>query len=142
MSAGDEGTRADEHRLRVRYGETDQMGVAHHANYLLYMEDGRTRLMARLGCSYAELEGRGWGLPVRKAEIRYRAPARYDEELVVRTRVSRIGAASVAFEYEIARAEDDLLLATGSTELACVRMDTAERRPVHLPDDIRALLTP
>ncbi len=133
---------ADEHRLRVRYGETDQMGVAHHANYLLYMEDGRTRLMARLGCSYAELERRGWGLPVRKAEVRYRSPARYDEELVVRTRVSRLRAASVAFEYEIVRAEDGLLLATGSTELACVRLDSAERRPVHLPEEIRTLLTP
>ena len=109
-----------EHRVRVRYGETDQMGVAHHANYLLYMEDGRTRLMAALGVAYADLERRGYGLPVRKAEVRFRAPARYDEELVVRTRVGRVGAASVAFHYEIERASDGVLCATGMTELACV----------------------
>jgi acyl-CoA thioester hydrolase len=130
-----------EHRLRVRYGETDQMGVAHHANYLLYMEDGRTRLMESLGCSYAELERRGWGLPVRRAEVRYRASAAYDEELVVRTRVGRLRGASVTFEYEVLRAADDRLLATGSTELACVRLD-GERRPQLLPPELRALLEP
>src|SRR5580765_3234482 len=69
-----------EHRLRVRYAETDQMGVVHHANYLLYLEESRTRMMAELGCSYAELEQSGWALPVRRTELRFRAPAYYDEE--------------------------------------------------------------
>src|SRR5262245_39668532 len=86
-----------EHRLRVRYGETDQMGVVYHANYLVYLEDGRTRLMESLGCSYAELERTGWALVVRKAELRYRASARYDEELAIRTAVARVGGASVLF---------------------------------------------
>jgi acyl-CoA thioester hydrolase len=129
-----------EHRLRVRYGETDQMGVVHHANYLLYVEESRTRLMADRGCSYAELEHAGWGLPVRRVELRYRAPAAYDDELVVRTHVSRVRAASVTFDSEIFRARDNELLANASIELACVRLRTAERGPVPLPDELRAKL--
>lgn len=131
-----------EHRLRVRYGETDQMGVVHHANYLLYVEESRTRLMAERGCSYAALERAGWGLPVRRLELRFRAPAEYDEELVVRTHVARVRAASVTFESEIVRASDGAALAHASIELACVRLGTAERRPAPLPDDLRALLLP
>jgi acyl-CoA thioester hydrolase len=129
-----------EHRLRVRYGETDQMGVVHHANYLLYVEESRTRLMADRGCSYADLERAGWGLPVRRVELRFRAPAAYDDELVVRTHVSRVRAASVTFESEIVRASDDELLASASVELACVQLRAAERRPVPLPEELRALL--
>jgi acyl-CoA thioester hydrolase len=128
-----------EHRLQVRYGETDQMGVVHHANYLLYMEEGRTRLMADLGCSYAELERAGWGLPVRKTALRFRSPARYGDTLVVRTRVERVGGASLSFTYEI-RGEDGTRLAEGSTELACVELSTPERSPKMLPDELRALL--
>jgi acyl-CoA thioester hydrolase len=124
------------HRLRVRYGETDQMGVVHHANYLLYMEEGRTRMMASLGCSYAELERSGIGLPVRKASLRFRAPARYDDELVVLTRLERVGGASVAFQYEV-RSHADALLAEGSSELACVDLASPERRPRFLPDEVR-----
>jgi len=131
-----------EHRLRVRYGETDQMGVVYHANYLVYMEEGRTRLMEALGCSYAELERSGWALVVRKAELRYRAPARYDEELVVRTAVARLGGASVLFAYEVRRAADGTLLAEGSTELACVDRRSGEGRAALLPDEVRSLLTP
>ncbi len=129
-----------EHRLRVRYGETDQMGVVHHANYLLYVEESRTRLMADRGCSYADLERAGWGLPVRRVELRFRAPAAYDDEIVVRTHVSRVRAASVTFESEIVRAKDEELLANASVELACVRLRAAERRPVPLPDELRARL--
>ncbi len=129
-----------EHRLRVRYGETDQMGVVHHANYLLYVEESRTRLMADRGCSYADLERAGWGLPVRRVELRYRAPAAYDDELAVRTHVSRVRAASVTFESEIVRVRDEELLANASVELACIRLRADDRRPVPLPDDLRALL--
>ena len=128
-----------EHRLRVRYGETDQMGVVHHANYLLYMEDGRTRLMESLGCSYARLEQQGFGLPVRKTALRFRAPAKYDDELVVLSRVERVGGASVAFRYEV-RSSAGEPLAEGSTELACIDLATPERRPRMLPDGLRALL--
>ena len=130
-----------EHRLRVRYGETDQMGVVYHANYLVYMEEGRTRLMDSLGCSYAQIERQGWGLVVRKVALRYRAPARYDEELRVRTRVERLGAASVTFAYEVDRPADATLVAEGSTELACVRLGEGAR-PCMLPEPLRGLLAP
>jgi acyl-CoA thioester hydrolase len=124
-----------EHTLRVRYGETDQMGVVYHGNYLVYFEEGRTLLMESRGCSYAELERSGYGLVVRKAALRYRAPTRYGEQVVVRTRIERIGAASVSFEYEVRR--DGALLCEGSTELACVDLRQAERPVCMLPDDLR-----
>ncbi len=126
-----------EHRLQVRYGETDQMGVVYHANYLVYMEEGRTKLMESLGLPYAELERLGWGLVVRKAALRFRAPARYAEQLVVRTRIERVGAASVNFEYEVARDSDSVKLAEGSTELACVDLKQAARPVCMLPDELR-----
>ncbi len=128
--------------LRVRYSETDQMGVVYHANYLVYMEEGRTRLMEDLGCSYAELEREGWALVVRKAELRFRAPAYYDEELVIRTAVARLGGASLRFVYEIARAADGTLLAEGMTELACLDQRSGEGRPALLPARVRELLEP
>lgn len=128
-----------EHRLRVRYAETDQMGVVYHSNYLVYMEEGRTRLMASLGRAYSELERAGWGLAVRKVEFRCRASTFYDDELVVLTRVERVRGASVLFSYEIRREADDTLVTTGTTELACIRLG-AERTVTSLPDDVREAL--
>ena len=127
-----------EHPVRVRYAETDQMGVVHHSNYLLYMEEGRTALMNELGVSYAELEATGYGLPVRRAELRYRAPAVFDQELLVCTRPGRVRGASVSFEYEIRDRESGRLLAEGSTELACIRLSSPEREPCLLPPEIRS----
>jgi acyl-CoA thioester hydrolase len=127
-------------RLRVRYGETDQMGVVHHANYALYVEESRTALMRERGCSYAELERRGIGLPVRRMELRYRAPALYEEELVVRTRVGRVRAASVTFESEIERPADGARIASVTVELACVDLHDRARGPIPLPADLRGLL--
>jgi acyl-CoA thioester hydrolase len=129
-----------EHRLRVRYGETDQMGVVYHANYLVYMEEGRTRLMHSKGCSYAELERSGFGLAVRKASLRFRAAALYDEELVVRTRVDRVRGASVNFVYSILRAADGTLLCEGETELACIDLGSKDLRPCVMPEQLRLLL--
>ncbi len=126
-----------EHRLRVRYGETDQMGVVYHANYLAYMEEGRTRLMHSRGCSYAELERSGYGLAVRRAAMRFRAPALYDEELLVHTRVDRVRGASVNFVYRITRATDGTLLCEGETELACIDLRTTERKPCMMPESVR-----
>jgi acyl-CoA thioester hydrolase len=130
-----------EHRLRVRYAETDQMGVVHHRNYLVYFEESRTNLMRDRGCSYAEMERRGWALPVRSVSLRYRAPAYYEDELCVRTRVGKLRAASLTFESEVVRVPDGALIATGEVELACVRKGESERRPVALPDELVALLT-
>ena len=128
------------HQLRVRYGETDQMGRVHHANYLLYMEEARTGMMRALGASYAEMEREGVGLPVRKADLRYRAAALYEEELVVETRIERVGPASVTFGYRVVRPEaggSPTLIATGSTELACIAMPGGGL--MHLPDAVRAV---
>lgn len=128
-------------RVRVRYGETDQMGVVHHANYALYVEESRTTLMRDRGCSYAELERRGIGLPVRKFEARYRTPALYEDELVVATRVGRMRAASVEFVSEITRSSDGARIASISVELACIDLVNRSRGPIPLPADLRAMLT-
>jgi acyl-CoA thioesterase FadM len=87
------------------------------------------------------MERRGWALPVRSVALRYRAPAYYEDELCVRTRVGRIRAASLTFESEVVRVADGVLIATGEVELACLRKDSEERRPVPLPDDLVARLT-
>jgi acyl-CoA thioester hydrolase len=126
----------------VRYGETDQMGVVYHANYLVYMEEGRTRLMESLGLPYHALEQRGFGLVVRKAALRFRAPARYAETLAVRTWIGRVGGASILFEYEIRRRADGSVVAEGSTELACVDLRKPERPVCMLPDELRGLEGP
>jgi acyl-CoA thioester hydrolase len=116
------------------------MGVVHHANYLIYLEESRTRFMAELGCSYAELERSGWILPVRRAELRYRAPAYYDEELIVRTRVQRLGGASLTFSSEVVRATDGTAIASGEIELACIDAREDARKPTLLPPELRARL--
>jgi acyl-CoA thioester hydrolase len=126
--------------LRVRYGETDQMGVVHHANYALYVEESRTALMRDRGCSYAALERRGMGLPVRRFEARYRTPALYEDVLEVATTVGRLGAASVTFESEIRRPSDGVRIASITVELACIDLLDRARGPIPLPDDVRALL--
>jgi acyl-CoA thioester hydrolase len=130
---------AYEHRLRVRYGETDQMGVVHHANYLLYMEEARTEYMASLGCSYAALEKRGTGLAVRRAELRFRSPARYEDLILVETRLGRVGAASAQFLYELRHEGDGRHIASGTVELACIDLESDARGPQPLPDDVRAV---
>jgi acyl-CoA thioester hydrolase len=129
------------HRLRVRYAETDQMGVVHHANYILYLEEARTVYMASLGCSYAALERSGVGLAVRKLRIHHRASALYEEELIVTTRIARVRGASVLFGYEVHRATDDVHLASAETELACIDLASDGRPPRPLPDELRTLLS-
>ena len=124
--------------LRVRYGETDQMGVVYHANYLLYFETGRTELLRAAGFAYADLEKRGLFLVVTETGCRHRAAARYDDLLRVVTRVTRLGKATIRFEYEV-RGPDGTLLAKGHTELASV---DREKRPVRLPSEILAALAP
>lgn len=125
--------------IRVRYSETDQMGIVHHASYLVYLEEGRTALMRDLGFPYDEVERRGLGMAVRKIDLRYRVAARYGDQVVVRTWVERFRGASILYAYELLRAEDRELLATGSAEVACLQLEGAFR-PVPIPDDIRAAL--
>jgi acyl-CoA thioester hydrolase len=105
-----------ETRLRVRYAETDQMGVVYHANHLIWFEVGRVEMMRELGFSYRDMEREdGRFIAVAEATCRYRAPSYYDEEIVVRTRLKSVRESVVVFNYELVRADDRTLLAEGET---------------------------
>ena len=124
--------------FRVRYPETDRMGVAYHAHYLVWFELGRTELMRSLGCAYGALEDReGILFPVVRVGAHFRTSARYDEELDLDTRLVSLGAARVRFEYRLSRQSDAELLATGFTEHAAVGRNG---RPLRLPADLRRRL--
>ena len=104
--------------LRVRYPEVDAMGYLHHSRYLQYFEMGRVELLRTLGVSYADLEREGVFFVVVKAEVRYKAPARYDEELVLTTKVVKQTYVRIDHAYKLRRGET--LLAEGGTTIACV----------------------
>ena len=127
--------------MRVRYGETDQMGVVHHASFILYLEEARTRFMEERGESYAELERSGIGLPVRSLSSAYRSAARFGDELAVAVWVERVTKASVTFGYEIRCASDERLVATAEVELACARLAPEGMKVCALPDALRAVLS-
>ena len=101
--------------VRVRYAETDQMGVVYYANYLVWFEVGRVEHMRQLGITYRSMETEGCGLPVVEAVIRYKAPARYDDELIIRTSIVQTRGSFLSFDYTIYRAVDETLLCEGST---------------------------
>ncbi len=124
-----------ETEIRVRYAETDQMGVVHHANYLVWFEIGRTNHMRHLGVSYRQLEERGVRLPVVEAVLRYRAPARYDDLVRIRCWVRRAGSRLVEFGNAVDRVEGGRLLATGQIKLAALDAnDTATTIPTGVRD--------
>ena len=104
--------------IRVRYPEVDAMGVLHHSRFLQYFEMGRVELLRSLGHSYAELEREGVFFAVVKAEVRYKAPARYDDELTLLTKVTRATHVRYDHAYELRRG--DTLLAEATTTIACV----------------------
>lgn len=114
--------------VRVRYAETDRMGLLHHANHLIYFEQARTELLRSRGLAYKDLEDDGYLLVLTHAEVRYKSPARYDDLLTVRTTVARTTLVRIEHRYEVFR--DGLLLAEGTTTLACVGRDG---RPRGLP---------
>jgi acyl-CoA thioester hydrolase len=113
------------------------MGVVYHANYFMWFEIGRCELLRAIGRSYRQMESEGVGLPVIEAHCEYRSPARYDDELQVRTTGRLLSPARVEFAYEIVRPCDGIVNATGRTVHAAV--DT-KGRPCRLPDYIRELL--
>jgi len=123
--------------IRVRYAETDKMGVVYHANYFMWFEVGRCELLRAIGKSYRDLEAEGIRLPVIEAHCEYKSPALYDDELVVKTRGNLLSPARVEFLYEISRPADGILNAVGRTVHAS--LDT-NGRPCRLPDYIGALL--
>jgi acyl-CoA thioester hydrolase len=123
--------------VRVRYAETDQMRVAHHASYLVWFEAGRTEFIRERGRSYAQIESGGWLLVVVEARCRYLRPARYDDLLIIRTHLASLGPASLEFAYEALRKADGAVLARGATVHAAV---DRTGRPRRIPDDLRRLL--
>jgi acyl-CoA thioester hydrolase len=125
-------------RLRVRYADTDKMGVAYYANYFIWFEVGRTDLLRTNGWSYREMESEGFSLPVIEAQCAYRAPARYDDEIEVRTSGALVSPVRLQFTYEIVRMEDRLTLATGTTVHAALNRNG---RPARLPDRVREVLS-
>lgn len=106
----------NESRIRVRYAETDQMGVVYHANHFIWFEIGRVELLRQLGFSYKDMEQRdNCFIAVVDARCRYKAPAVYDDEIVVRTWLKNIRESAIHFGYELVRVEDGTLLAEGET---------------------------
>lgn len=123
--------------IRVRYQETDAMGVLHHANYLTYFELGRTELLRANGYDYKRIEEGGIFMVIVHVECRYRRPARYDDLLRLRTTTSRVTAAKIEHAYELYRGAD--LLAEGKSTLACVDRQGAVQR---VPDWLREGTSP
>ena len=123
--------------VRVRYAETDQMGVVYYSNYLVWFEIGRTEWLRVTGWTYREMEADGLALPVIEAHCEYRLGARYDDEIEIRTTARPVSAVRLAFDYEIVRRADAAVLAIGHTIHATI--DRAGR-PVRLPARVKELL--
>src|SRR5260370_23835628 len=106
----------NETKLRVRYAETDQMGVAYHSNFFIWFEVGRVELLRQMGFTYKDMEQRdGCYIAVVDARCRYKAPARYDDELLLRSRLKNVRGPLLHFVYEVVRVADGTLLAEGET---------------------------
>jgi len=118
---------ASESRVRVRYAETDQMGVVYHSNYLIWFEVGRVEFIRQLGLNYKQMEEEGCGIAVVDVHVRYKAPARYDDELIIETRLLAARGAVVKFGYRILRITDGLLLCEGETMHVVVGVDMKKR---------------
>jgi acyl-CoA thioester hydrolase len=115
-------------RVRVRFGETDLMGIVHHGSYPAYFEVARVEWLRRRGVAYGTWASRGMHLAVAEMTLRYRSPARFDDELDVEATLALVRAASLRFDYRLVRVADSVLIAEGSTLLACVNEAGAPRR--------------
>ena len=105
-----------ETRVRVRYAETDQAGVVYHSNYLVWFEVGRVELCRDYGFNYRDMEKEADAyLPVTEVRVKYRVPAKYDDEIIIRSRVTELRSRAIKFAYEVRRMSDDMLLAEGET---------------------------
>lgn len=123
----------NEIQVRVRYAETDQMGVVYHGNYAQFFEMGRVEWLRNLGVSYKSMEDSGVMLPVVSLSMNYKKPARYDDLLTVRTVFKKLSSVKIEFDYEITNQNGDLLT-TGNSVLVFVNMQTG--RPMGAPDYI------
>ncbi len=124
-------------RVRVRYAETDQMGVVYYANYFVWFEVGRTELLRSLGGTYRDLEAEGIFLPVIEASCTYSQASRYDDELDIRTTGKLLSPVRMEFQYEVVRLADQVTTATGRTVHAALN---GRGRPCRLPEKVRTAL--
>ena len=125
-------------RVRVRYAETDKMGVAYYANYFVWFEVGRCELLRSLGGSYRDMELNGVMLPAIEAHCEFRMPARYDDALEISTTSSLLSPARVEFNYQVVRSSDRAVVAVGQTIHAAI---DASGRPRRLPKNIEMILS-
>jgi acyl-CoA thioester hydrolase len=123
---------SDEIDIRVRYAETDRMGLLHHANYFVYFEMGRTELLRRRGLTYRQVEDAGHYLVIIDIGCKFKRPAHYDDHLTLKTTVVKVTHVKIVHNYELYR--DGVLLAEGHSTLACV---DREGKPQPLPDILR-----
>jgi acyl-CoA thioester hydrolase len=126
-----------EARVRVIYGDTDQMGVVYYANYFRYFELARSEYFRARGGSYRDVEREGRFLPVVEASCSFRGSARYDDLLVIQAEISELRRASLTFAYELRRQGDERILCTGKTVHACVGRDG---KPVRIPEQLVSML--
>jgi acyl-CoA thioester hydrolase len=129
----------NETQIRVRYGETDRMGYVYYGNYLLYYEVGRTEMIRQLGLTYRQLEDNGTLLPVHSVQIKYIAPATYDDLLTVRTTLRDYPGVSINFEYEIINSAGKII---NTAEVKLVFINSKTNRPVRAPKYFLDLVDP
>jgi acyl-CoA thioester hydrolase len=122
--------------VRVRYAETDKMGVVYYAHYLVWFEIGRTDWLRETGWTYREMEAQGLMLPVLESHCQYKMGARYDDEIEIRTRARLLSPVRIAFDYELARRPDGAAVAAGQT--VHVTLDSSGR-PTRLPARVKEL---
>lgn len=125
--------RAVEHSIRVRYAETDRMGIVYHAHYLVWFEIGRTEFCRAAGIPYRQMEEEGILIPVTGVDCKYRRSARYDDDVTIRTRMGDVGSRGLTFFYEVLGAGGSLL-AEGSTRHLFTDLGT---KPIRIPEKIR-----
>lgn len=130
---------SSETTVRVRYAETDQMGYVYYGNYAMYYEVGRVESLRQLGLTYKALEGMGIMMPVLENHSRYKAPARYDELLTIRTTIKEMPGVRITFFYEIYN-EEKKLVNEGETQLVFIEMKT--NRPRKAPEAMVQVLAP
>lgn len=123
--------------IRVRYSDTDHFGVVYYANYLNWLEAGRTEILRDNGISYKDYEIKGFFAPVVKLEVEWKNSARYDDIVVIETKIEKIGNSSVEFGYNIYRKEGNLLLATAKTINVFIKKNG---ETIRVPDEIRKIL--
>ena len=128
-----------EHKIEIRvsYADTDQMNVVYYANYFVWFERGRIEYLRALGLSYKEMEKQNLILPVMEASCSYKAPAHFDDLVVVKTKIKEMGKSSISFTYEVLNKDSNQLLATGETRHPFINK---ERKIVRIPDEIRTKL--